>query len=268
MMVTTYLTSRQMILKTGWSADPQQRMIQKLMLYGIPFSLLMSGWYFPIGVIVYWVTQNLFSLGQQYWVLHKYPPPVVAGSTPLKDTAKDTAVAKGLFARFLPQRPAAAAGNGFVNPAQRRLGLFRRRPDAAPTPPVAPRSLAPKPGAKPVVGKQPSTDSAPGPGQSKSTKDSVTTGAAAGTGTAASHAAAPSAAAPSAAAPDAAAPSAAAPDAAATSAAAPNGAAPKQNPQPANKSGRTASTGNPAGARKKTTTVRKGSTRKKGGSRR
>ena len=77
MMLTTFMTSRQMILKTGWSQDPQQRMIQKLMLYGIPFSLLLSGWYFPIGVIIYWVTQNLFSLGQQYWVLHKYPPPVM-----------------------------------------------------------------------------------------------------------------------------------------------------------------------------------------------
>src|SRR4051794_18091100 len=37
MMGTTFLSSRQMILKTGWSADPQQRTIQKLMLYGIPF---------------------------------------------------------------------------------------------------------------------------------------------------------------------------------------------------------------------------------------
>jgi YidC/Oxa1 family membrane protein insertase len=84
MMFTTYLTSRQMILKTGWNPDPQQRMIQKLMLYGIPFSLLLSGWYFPIGVIVYWVTQNLFSFGQQYWVLHKYPPPVAAGAVPAR----------------------------------------------------------------------------------------------------------------------------------------------------------------------------------------
>ena len=36
MMATTYLTSRQMILKTGWAEDPQQKMIQRLMLYGIP----------------------------------------------------------------------------------------------------------------------------------------------------------------------------------------------------------------------------------------
>ncbi|MET7672195.1 membrane protein insertase YidC, partial [Micromonospora luteifusca] len=78
MIGTTYLTSRQMILKTGWAEDPQQRMIQRLMLYGIPASLLISGAIFPIGVIIYWVTNNLFTLGQQQWVLRKFPPPVTA----------------------------------------------------------------------------------------------------------------------------------------------------------------------------------------------
>jgi YidC/Oxa1 family membrane protein insertase len=75
MICTTFLSSRQMILKTGWSEDPQQKMIQRLMLYGVPFSLLISGTLFPIGVVIYWVVQNLFSLGQQMWVLRKYPPP-------------------------------------------------------------------------------------------------------------------------------------------------------------------------------------------------
>ncbi len=75
MIATTYLSSRQLILRTGWAEDPQQRMVQRLMLYGIPLSLLVSGLIFPIGVIIYWVTTNLFSLGQQTWVLRKYPPP-------------------------------------------------------------------------------------------------------------------------------------------------------------------------------------------------
>ena len=69
-------------------------MIQKLMLYGIPISLLLSGWYFPIGVIIYWVTQNLFSLGQQYWVLHKYPPPAMAGATPAGRAGRNGATGK------------------------------------------------------------------------------------------------------------------------------------------------------------------------------
>jgi YidC/Oxa1 family membrane protein insertase len=89
MIVTTFLTSRQMILKTGWAEDPQQKMIQRLMLYGVPFSLLISGSLFPIGVVIYWVTQNIFSLGQQMWVLRKYPPPPNAkNGTPAKAAAK------------------------------------------------------------------------------------------------------------------------------------------------------------------------------------
>ena len=79
-------------------------MIQKLMLYGIPFSLLISGWYFPIGVIIYWVTNNVFSLGQQYWVLHKYPPPPTASTG---------------------AKPAAPARRGAAQPA--KAGAARRK---------------------------------------------------------------------------------------------------------------------------------------------
>lgn len=78
MIATTFLASRQMILKTGWAEDPQQKLVQRLMLYGIPLSLLVSGALFPIGVVIYWVTQNLVSLGQQAWMLRRYPP--VAGN--------------------------------------------------------------------------------------------------------------------------------------------------------------------------------------------
>ncbi|MEU5780138.1 membrane protein insertase YidC [Micromonospora lupini] len=128
MIATTYLTSRQMILKTGWAEDPQQRMIQRLMLYGIPASLLISGSIFPIGVIIYWVTNNLFTLAQQQWVLRKFPPPV---------TAKKTT--------------APAATRSPVQPAKSG-GLFGRG-KAAPAAPVkatAPKVAGPKPGAKPA----------------------------------------------------------------------------------------------------------------------
>jgi YidC/Oxa1 family membrane protein insertase len=145
MMTTTYLTSRQMILKTGWAEDPQQKMIQRLMLYGIPLSLLVSGALFPIGVVIYWVTNNLFTLAQQQWVLRKFPPPQMAG-------------AKGGSAR--PAGGAAAKPNaaksGKAGPAQptRAGGLFGRNKSVEPepqTPVVDAKSRAPKPGAKPVV---------------------------------------------------------------------------------------------------------------------
>ena len=133
MIATTYLTSRQMILKTGWAEDPQQKMIQRLMLYGIPASLLISGAIFPIGVIIYWVTNNLFTLGQQQWVLRKFPPPAMPGGA-----AKPAA------------RP--GAGRGPVQPA--KGGLFGRSKSNGAQPATKPtidtKALAPKPGAKPV----------------------------------------------------------------------------------------------------------------------
>jgi YidC/Oxa1 family membrane protein insertase len=181
MITTTYLTQRQMIKKTGWNEDPQQRMIQKFMLYGVPFFTLTSGWYFPIGVIIYWVTNNLISLAQQYWVLHKYPPPVVgtgavagAGAGAAKG-----APAKGVPAKGVPAK-AGSAQTGTGNDARGLGGLFSRatarvnlpgrtgantndartegKVDGAKANGRGPatgraidgRALAPKPGAKPI----------------------------------------------------------------------------------------------------------------------
>ncbi|RKR89278.1 YidC/Oxa1 family membrane protein insertase [Micromonospora pisi] len=142
MMATTYLTSRQMILKTGWAQDPQQRMIQRLMLYGIPASLLISGSIFPIGVIIYWVTNNLFTLGQQQWVLRKYPPPPTANLPGLPGSARTGTGG----------RP--TTGGKATAPAAKPSGLFGRtkangaQPAAKPA--IDTKALAPKPGAKPV----------------------------------------------------------------------------------------------------------------------
>jgi YidC/Oxa1 family membrane protein insertase len=95
MILTTYLTSRQMILKTGWSEEPQQRMMQKIMLYGIPATLIVSAVAFPLGLIIYWTVNNLWSLGQQMWVLNKYPPPKMAGAK-AEPKVVDPEVAKAL----------------------------------------------------------------------------------------------------------------------------------------------------------------------------
>ncbi len=128
MIATTFLSSRQMILRTGWAEDPQQKMVQRLMLYGIPFSLLISGLIFPIGVIIYWVTTNLFSLGQQTWVLRKYPPPAPNGGTGTgKPTTSSKAKGGAKNATATPDRPRASAprvGAKPINP--RRAGAGNR----------------------------------------------------------------------------------------------------------------------------------------------
>jgi YidC/Oxa1 family membrane protein insertase len=74
MVVATYVTQRQIMARTSQQAlDPQQAMIQKVMLYGIPASLLVSGFIFPVGVLCYWLTNNLWTMGQQFYILRKMP---------------------------------------------------------------------------------------------------------------------------------------------------------------------------------------------------
>ncbi len=122
MILTTYLTQRQMIARTGWATDPQQKMVQRLMLYGVPVMLLISGSIFPIGVVIYWTTSNLFSLGQQMWILHKYPPP--------KNAAKDDK----------PPKPGSKAA----------AKVAEERAEAA----AAAKALAPKVGSRPTARKR------------------------------------------------------------------------------------------------------------------
>src|SRR6266508_1873939 len=149
MIVTTFLTSRQMILKTGWSEDPQQRMIQRLMLYGVPFSLLISGGAFPLGVVIYWVTTNLFSLGQQFWVLRKYPPPPMTKSAPGKATSASKSSSGLVGGRSGAAKPGTKAGPAKAGSTRsvwagvRPVPTRPRRPRAAPAPVGPPARTTP-----------------------------------------------------------------------------------------------------------------------------
>ena len=75
MVAATYITQRQIISRNTQVLDSQQAMIQKLMLYGVPASLAVSGFFFPIGVLLYWFTNNLWTMGQQFYILKRMPHP-------------------------------------------------------------------------------------------------------------------------------------------------------------------------------------------------
>jgi YidC/Oxa1 family membrane protein insertase len=74
MCVTTFMTQKQIAKRSG-PVEGQAATVQKVMLYGVPLSLLVSGFIFPIGVLIYWVTNNAWTFGQQYFILKKMPPP-------------------------------------------------------------------------------------------------------------------------------------------------------------------------------------------------
>jgi YidC/Oxa1 family membrane protein insertase len=87
MGASTFYTQRQMMARNkGQVVDPQQQAVQKIMLYILPLSFAFSGAFFPIGVLLYWLTTNLWSMGQQAYVIKRMPPVVpgtgAGGKTP------------------------------------------------------------------------------------------------------------------------------------------------------------------------------------------
>ena len=48
---------------------------QKILLYVFPLIFAVSGVNFPIGVLLYWLTTNVWSMGQQFYVIRRNPSP-------------------------------------------------------------------------------------------------------------------------------------------------------------------------------------------------
>jgi YidC/Oxa1 family membrane protein insertase len=153
MMITTHLTAKQMILKTGWATEPTSLMMQRMMVYGLPFMLLFSGAFFPLGVVLYWVVQNFFSLAQQQWVLRKYPPPPASQNLLPSFGGPRSGSGGGAGGRG----DGGQGGLGGDRPGKGRTGKDGKdgKDGKADQPPaIDGRKLAPKPGAKPVPQKK------------------------------------------------------------------------------------------------------------------
>jgi YidC/Oxa1 family membrane protein insertase len=89
MGASTFWTQRQLMARAG-ATDPQQVMVQKLLLYVLPLSFAVSGVFFPIGVLLYWLTTHVWSMGQQAWVIKRMPPVNLTPGKPLPGAAAKT----------------------------------------------------------------------------------------------------------------------------------------------------------------------------------
>ena len=77
MTATLFITQLQLMRKnmppdamTGPFAQQQ-----KMMLYIFPVIFAVGGINFPIGVLIYWLTSNLWTMGQQFYVIRRNPAP-------------------------------------------------------------------------------------------------------------------------------------------------------------------------------------------------
>ena len=97
MTVTTFLTQRQLMSKnmpadalTGPYAQQQ-----KMLLYVLPVVFAVGGVAFPIGVLIYWTTSNLWTMGQQFYVIRNNPAPGTPAEKAKQERDKAKAIKHG-----------------------------------------------------------------------------------------------------------------------------------------------------------------------------
>jgi YidC/Oxa1 family membrane protein insertase len=125
MSLTTYISQRQLMSKQAAQVNPQQQTIMRIM----PLMFFVFAVNVPLAVIIYWVTTNFWSVGQQYMLLRNAPKPAgaevqpAAGAPALVDNSEER---KGLGAlslfrgltqsRSTEERSPADSKNGSRNP--------------------------------------------------------------------------------------------------------------------------------------------------------
>jgi YidC/Oxa1 family membrane protein insertase len=150
-VVTTFLTVRQSTkrgMTPQMTPDNPMAASQKYMAYIVPFFAL-SGLYWAFGLVLYWVTTNVWTLGQQYVLFKRYPP-TVPGTAPATGGAAPTPPAT-------PARPAPVS----------RLTSAKSVTSGKPATTAKPATSKPAAPPKPAAGAKSATSAAkPAPGKS------------------------------------------------------------------------------------------------------
>ena len=176
MSLTTFTTQKQLTQKNMPATAMQGPMAQqqKMLLYVLPIIFAVSGVNFPIGVLIYWTTTNLWSMGQQFYVIRRNPTPGSEAERMLKERRARKAAKKGIVledeaaepekprgqrqqpVRKDRNRPAGSApSGGAARPAGARpAGAKPASAKPAGAKPASAKAAGPKPaGAKPAGGK-------------------------------------------------------------------------------------------------------------------
>jgi YidC/Oxa1 family membrane protein insertase len=135
MGLTTYISQKQLMSKQSAAINPQQQMLIKVM----PLMFAVFAVNFPLAVIIYWVTTNLWSMGQQ-WILLRNRPPIgqpeaaTAGAAVVDGKSRSADdQPKGLIASFRSMidqaSEQAASGRGQQKPAGQKSSSNGNRPN-------------------------------------------------------------------------------------------------------------------------------------------
>ncbi|MFI7133837.1 membrane protein insertase YidC [Nonomuraea sp. NPDC050153] len=99
--LTTFLTVRQSVTRSmAQMPDNPMAQQQKILMYISPLFAFFS-LNFPLGLILYWVTTNVWTLGQQHWFYSRHPMPQFDA----KGNALPIETKPGLFAKLRKTTP-------------------------------------------------------------------------------------------------------------------------------------------------------------------
>jgi YidC/Oxa1 family membrane protein insertase len=87
MSLSTFTTQRQLMTKNMPAAalDNPMAKQQKIIMYAMPLVFFVTGPNFPIGVLIYWLVTNVWSMGQQFYVIRRMPAPGSAAEKALEE---------------------------------------------------------------------------------------------------------------------------------------------------------------------------------------
>ncbi|WP_455951971.1 membrane protein insertase YidC [Arcanobacterium haemolyticum] len=112
LMMATLFFSQKMIMtknmpESAQDPDNPAYKMQKMMLYGMPIIYIFTGFAFQVGVLVYWLTSNLWNIGQQYWLITYNPTPGSPAYKKRQEKIRAKRIAAGLPPEEEPAEPAA-----------------------------------------------------------------------------------------------------------------------------------------------------------------
>ena len=110
MSASTFITQKQLMTKNmpAGSMDGNPFMQQqKILLYVFPLIFAVSGINFPVGVLLYWLTTNFWSMGQQFYVIRRMPAP---------GSAAEEALQRRRASKQKPDDPTTPGGPGSSGP--------------------------------------------------------------------------------------------------------------------------------------------------------
>jgi YidC/Oxa1 family membrane protein insertase len=150
MAATTFITQRQLMARNTGDTNSQMAQQQKILLYIFPLLFFFYGFKFPIGVLLYWLTTNVWSMGQQRIVIRRQEAlgPVVpaTGAGPAPGAKPKGARGSGASAAPEPKAPPAGPAPGAKpRPAGSGSNVVLPPGGAIPASPGPSRPTTPKP---------------------------------------------------------------------------------------------------------------------------